>query len=137
MISRSLCTSGPGQSYPKDPSVLKLLPQESFLGLFLGDNLTRLATLNIKNNLENAYSTLSGFKKALLQDPPEMIRGPLFSEMIRIQAQKSELQAESRSYGPKSQSYSRAEPQNPNRITRKGPRMGFRCFCRKPPLKPS
>ena len=33
----------------------------------------------------------------------------------------------------KSQRYSRAEPQNPNRIARKGPRMGFRRFYRKPP----
>ena len=31
----------------------------------------------------------------------ETIRGLIFSEMIRIQARKSELQAESRSYGPK------------------------------------
>ena len=45
--------------------------------------------------------TLSGFKKALLQNAREMIRGRIFSEMIRIQARKSELQAESRSYGPK------------------------------------
>ena len=44
---------------------------------------------------------LSGFKKALLQNPREMVRGRIFGEMIRIQAQKSELQAESRSYGPK------------------------------------
>ena len=30
-----------------------------------------------------------------------MIQGRIFSEMIRIRAQKSELQAESQSYGPK------------------------------------
>ena len=44
---------------------------------------------------------LSAFKKALLQKPREMIRGRILSEMIRIRARKSELQAESRSYGPK------------------------------------
>ena len=59
-----------------------------------------------------------------------MIRERVFSEMLRIRARKSELQAESRSY-------SRADPQNPNQIARKGPWMGFACFYRKPPLKPS
>ena len=49
-----------------------------------------------------------------------MIRGRTLSEMIRIQARKSELQTESRSYSAKSQSYSRADSQNPNRITQKG-----------------
>ena len=44
---------------------------------------------------------LSGFKKVLLQNPREMIRGQIFSGMIRIRARKSELQAESRSYRPK------------------------------------
>ena len=41
---------------------------------------------------------LAGFKKALLQNLREMIQGRIFSEMIRIQARKSELQAENRSW---------------------------------------
>ena len=77
---------------------------------------------------------LSGFKKALLQNPWEWFGGKSFSGMIRIQARKSEIQAESRSYRPKVGDTA----QNPNTESpRKGPRMGFRCFCRKPPLKPS
>ena len=45
--------------------------------------------------------TLGGFKKALLQNPREMIRGRILSAMIRIRARKSELRPESRSHGPK------------------------------------
>ena len=48
-----------------------------------------------------------------------MIRGRIFSEMIRIQARKSELQAESRSYGPKVGDTAGQTPQNPNRIAQK------------------
>ena len=81
--------------------------------------------------------TLSGFKKALLQNPREMIRGRIFSEMIRIQARKSELQAKSRSYGPKVGDTAGQTPRFRAESSRKEPRMGFRCFCRKPPLKPS
>ena len=58
---------------------------------------------------------LSGFKKALLQNLREMIRGQIFSGMIRIRARKSELQAESRSYRPKVGDTA----QNPNRIAQK------------------
>ena len=64
------------------------------------------------NKPKNITFALSGFKKALLQNPREMIRGRIFREMIRIQAQKSELRA-------KSQRYSRADPQNPNQIAQK------------------
>ena len=53
-----------------------------------------------------------------------MIRGRIFSEMIWIQARKSELQAESRSYGPKVRVTARADSQNPNRITQKGTANG-------------
>ena len=80
---------------------------------------------------------LSGFKKALLQNPREMIRGRIFSEMIRIQARKSELQAESRSYGPKVRDTAGQTPRIRTESPREGPRMGFRCFYRNPPLKPS
>ena len=79
----------------------------------------------------------SGFKKALLQNPQEMIRGRIFSEMIRIQARKSELRAESQSYGPKVGVTAGRAPRLRTESPRKGPRMGFRCFYREPPLKPS
>ena len=86
----------------------------------------------------NLYcNTFSGFKKALLQNPREMIRGRIFSEMIRIQARKSELQAESRSYGPKVGDTAGQTPRIRTESPRNGPRMGFRCFYRNPPLKPS
>ena len=80
---------------------------------------------------------LSGFKGALLQNPREMIRAQIFSEKIRIQARKSELQAESRSYGPKVGDTAGQTPRIRTESPRKRPRMGFGCFCRKPPLKPS
>ena len=57
-----------------------------------------------------------------------MIRGRIFSEMIRIQARKSELQA---------QNYSRRAPRIRVESPRKDPRIGFRCFYGQPPLKPS
>ena len=69
---------------------------------------------NSKNRKKNR-NRLSGFKKALLQNPREMIRGQIFSGMIRIRARKSELQAESRSYRPKVGDTA----QNPNRIAQK------------------
>ena len=47
---------------------------------------------------------------------------------------RSDSIAVSRDMGPLS---SRGDIQNPNRIARKGTRMGFRCFYRRPPLKPS
>ena len=46
---------------------------------------------------------LCGFEKALLQNARDMIRGRIFSEMIRVSAQKSELQAKSRSHRPELQ----------------------------------
>ena len=74
---------------------------------------------------------LGGFKKALLQNPREMVRGRIFSEPIRVSAQKSELQA-------KSWSYSRADPQNlePNH-PEKAPEWGLGASTQKPPLQPS
>ena len=71
-------------------------------------------------------------------EPPRNVSGANFQwndsdsgPKVRVTGQKSELR-------PKSQSYSRADPQNPNRIAQKnGPRIGFRRFYRKPPLKPS
>ena len=73
---------------------------------------------------------LSGFKKALLQNPREMIRVQIFSGMIRIRARKSELQAESRSYGPKVGDTA----QNPNRIAQKrAPNGGLGASTENPP----
>ena len=71
----------------------------------------------------------------VLQNPQEMIRGQIFSEMIRIQARKSELQAESRSYGPKVGDTAGQTPRIRTESPRNGPRMGFCCFYRNPPLK--
>ena len=87
----------------------------------------------------NEAHQLSGFKKALLQNPRELIRGRIFSEMIRIQARKSELRAESRSYGPKVGVTAGQTPRIRTESPRKGPRMGFFwvLITEKPPLKPS
>ena len=71
---------------------------------------------------------LSGFKKALLQNPRKKIRGRIFSEMIRIWVRKSELQAESRSYRPKVGDTAGQTPRIRTESPRQGPRMGFRCF---------
>ena len=76
---------------------------------------------------------LSGFKRALLQNHREMIRGQIFSGMIRIRARKPELQAESRSYRPKV----RDTAQNPNRIAQERAQNGVQVLLQKPPLKPS
>ena len=54
-----------------------------------------------------------------------MIRGRIFREMIRVSARESELQTESRSYGPKVGVTARQTPQYPNRIAQKGSRTGF------------
>ena len=75
---------------------------------------------------------MCGFKKALLQNPQRKIRGRIFRAMVRIRARKSELQAESRSYRPKV----RVNPQNPNRIAQKRPRMGLGASTETPPQSP-
>ena len=68
---------------------------------------------------------------------PDMIWGPIFREMIRAQPPKVRVTGQKSELQTKSQSYSRADPQNPNRIAQKRNLNRFRCFCRKPPLKPS
>ena len=70
---------------------------------------------------------LGGFEEALLYKPLEIIQGQIFSEMIRVRAQKSELQA-------KSQSYSWAGPpeSEPNRPER-GPEWGLGASTENPP----
>ena len=92
--------------------------------------------VGVHHVLLKAYN-LAGFKKALLQNPREMIRGRIFSEMIRVQTRKSELQAKSRSYRPKVRVTAGQTPTSRTESPGKGPRIGFRCFYRKPPLKPS
>ena len=60
-------------------------------------------------------NALSGFKEGLLQNPREMIfsgKDSGFGPKVRVTGQKSALQN-------KSQSYSRGDPQNPNRISQK------------------
>ena len=61
-----------------------------------------------------------------------MIGGRTFSEMIRVSAQKSKLQAKSRSYSTKSQSYSGRPPES-----EKEPEWGSGASTENPPLKPS
>ena len=85
----------------------------------------------------NEVNNLGGFKKALVQNPQDMIRGPIFSEMIRISAHKSELQAKSRSYRPKVRVTAGETPRIRTEPPRKGAWMGLRCFYRKRPWKPS
>ena len=87
-------------------------------------------------NSEGGYA-LCGFKKASLQNPREMIRGRIFTWMIRVSAQKSELRAKSRGYKPKVRVTAGQTPRMRTESPRKGARMAFRCFYRKPPLKPS
>ena len=64
---------------------------------------------------------------------PALCVAQIFSEMTRIQARKSKLQAESRSYGPKVGDTAGQPPRIRPESPRKGPRMGFRCFYRNPP----
>ena len=68
-------------------------------------------------------------------EPPRNDSGG--SEMIRVSAQKSELQTKSRSYRPKVRVTAGKTPRIRTESSRNGSRMGFRCFYRKLPLKPS
>ena len=80
---------------------------------------------------------LGAFKQSLLQSRREMIRGRIFSEMIRVSAQKSELQAKSRSYRPKVRVTAGETPRiEPNR-SEKAPEWGLGASTEKHPLKPS
>ena len=63
-------------------------------------------------------------KQALPQNQGEMIRGRIFSEIIRIRAQKSELQAESRSW-PKVGDTTRETPRIRTESPRKWPEWGL------------
>ena len=76
---------------------------------------------------------LAGFKKALLQNRRDMIRGRNFSEMIRIQARKSELQAKSRSSRPKVRVTAGQTPRIPTESPRKAPEWGLGASTENPP----
>ena len=78
------------------------------------------------------FDHLSGFKKALLQNPREMIRRRIFREMIRVSARNSELQAKSRSHRPKVRV---TVGQTPNRPETE-PESGLGASAENPPLKP-
>ena len=56
--------------------------------------------------------------------------------MIRVLAQNSELQAKSRNDRPKSRVAAEQTSRIRTESPRKGTRMRFACFCRKPRLKP-
>ena len=95
------------------------------------------ATHNSRPRCRKDAKTLksSGFKKALLQNPREMIRGQIFSGMIRIQARKSEIQAGSRSYRPETKSRRYSPESEPNR-PEKGPEWGLGASAENPPSSP-
>ena len=73
-----------------------------------------------KNNIQVRW-----IQKGFIAEASRHDSGVLFRQMIRVEAQKSELQAKIRSYRlkselqTKSQSYNRADPQNLNRIAQK------------------
>ena len=90
-----------------------------------------------KNTASKRMSGFSGFKKALLQNPREMIWGWISREMIRVSARKSELQAKSQSYRPKVGVTVGQTPRIRTESPRKGPESGLGAFAKNPPLKTS
>ena len=71
-------------------------------------------------------------------EPPETwFGGRILSQMIRIQAQNSELQAESRSYGQKSEIQPGRPPESEPNRPEMGPEWGLGASAENPPLKPS
>ena len=77
-------------------------------------------------------------QEGITAEPREMIRGRILSEMIRIQARKSELQTESRSYGPEVRVTAGQTPRIRAESPTKGPEWGFGASTENPPpLKPS
>ena len=72
-----------------------------FLPIFLFStfypSFTRISRVRPESNIPgNPY--LIWIQEGFTAEPQEMIRGQTFSEMIRIQARKSELEAESRNF---------------------------------------
>ena len=82
-------------------------------------------------------SYVTWIQKGFTVEPREMIRGRISSEMIRIQARKSELQAKSRSYGPKVRVTAGQTPESELNRSEKAPKWGLGASTEKPPLKPS
>ena len=62
-----------------------------------------------------------------------MIRERISSEMIRIQARKSELQAKSRSYGPKFRVTAGQAPESEPNRPEKAPEWGLAASSGNPP----
>ena len=93
------------------------------------------ASIDTKNPIaRNRGVSLIWIQKGFTAEPPRNDSGANFQRndsdsapKVRVTGRKSELQTKSRRYSPKS------EPNRPE----KGPEWGFRCFYRKPPLKPS
>ena len=71
--------------------------------------------LTVAQGVTNLIWIQEGFTAEPLKNDSGAIWGQTFSGMIRIQARKSEIQAESRSYRPKVGDTA----QNPNRIAQK------------------
>ena len=68
-----------------------------------------------------AAGPLCGFKNPLLQNPCKMIRGLLFSKMIRISLRKSEIQGKSRSYRAEiGDTDPKSEPKRPESAPERG-----------------
>ena len=86
-----------------------------------------------KQTCGQAGAYFSWIQKGFTAEPREMIRGRIFSEMIRIRTRKSELQAKSRGYRPIIRVTAGQTPRI--RTESPGKRMGFGCFYRKPLFK--
>ena len=116
-----------GRDTAKTPFAKFLVPALIFLTLLFWISL-----------LFRCKECLRWIQKGFTAEPPRNDSGPNFQwndsgfgPKVRVTGQKSELRA-------KSQSYSLWQtPKIRTESPRKGTRIGFWCFCRKPPLKPS
>ena len=81
------------------------------------------------------YVYIIWIEEGFTAEPPRNDSGGIFREMIRVSARKSELQAKSRSDRPKVGVTVGQTARIRTKSPRKGTRIGFRRFCRKPPLK--
>ena len=88
---------------------------------------------NAAANFSEESVPLGGFKKALLLNPPETIRGRIFGfgfrPKVRVAGQKSE------GYRPKVRVTAGQTPRIRTKSPRKGTRMGFGCFHTQTPFK--
>ena len=76
-------------------------------------------------------------RRLYCRTPEKWFGGEFSGKWIGFRPKKSELQAKGRNYKPKVRVTTGETPRIRNESPRKGARMAFRCFCRKPPLKPS